>query len=66
MLIRQWIWVTAVVQARSRDDEGQTMVEYALICALISIVSISFMFLLGPYLRNLFQDLINAMNQAKF
>jgi pilus assembly protein Flp/PilA len=45
-------------------EEGQDMVEYALLAALISIVAIAIIILLGPYLKNLFEDVINAVNSA--
>ena len=45
-------------------EEGQDIVEYALLAALISIVAISLILLLGPYLDNLFEDVINALNSA--
>jgi pilus assembly protein Flp/PilA len=42
-------------------EEGQDMVEYALLAALISIVAIAIILLLGPYLKDLFQDVVNAL-----
>jgi Flp pilus assembly pilin Flp len=42
-------------------EEGQDMVEYALLAALISIVAIAIILLLGPYLQNLFQDVVNSL-----
>ena len=51
--------------ARLTDrEEGQDMVEYALLAALISIVAIAIIILLGPYIQNLFRDVINAVNSA--
>jgi Flp pilus assembly pilin Flp len=40
------------------------MIEYALLAALISIVAIAIILLVGPYLINLFQDVVNALNSA--
>ena len=37
------------------------MIEYALLAALISIVAIVIILLIGPYLDNLFQDIVNAL-----
>jgi pilus assembly protein Flp/PilA len=52
----------ARVQARIAErEEGQDMVEYALLAALISIVAIAIILLLGPYIQNLFQDVVNAL-----
>jgi pilus assembly protein Flp/PilA len=45
-------------------EEGQDMVEYALLAALISIVAIAIILLLGPYIQNLFQDVVNALSTA--
>ena len=40
------------------------MIEYALLAALISIVAIAVIVLIGPYLKNLFQDVVNALASA--
>ena len=45
-------------------EEGQDMIEYALLAALISIVAIAIIVLIGPYLKDLFQDVVNALNSA--
>jgi pilus assembly protein Flp/PilA len=50
--------------ARLEREEGQDMIEYALLAALISIVAIAVILLVGPYLRNLFQDVVNALGSA--
>jgi pilus assembly protein Flp/PilA len=47
--------------ARLEREEGQDMIEYALLAALISIVAIAIIILIGPYLVNLFQDVVNAL-----
>jgi pilus assembly protein Flp/PilA len=47
-----------------REEEGQDMIEYALLAALISIVAIGIILLVGPYLKNLFQDVVNGLNSA--
>lgn len=38
-----------------RDEEGQTMVEYGLLVALISIAAIAVLILLGPNIAGFFQ-----------
>ena len=48
----------------SRREEGQDMVEYALLAALISIVAIAIILLIGPYLDNLFEDIVNGLGTA--
>jgi pilus assembly protein Flp/PilA len=45
-------------------EEGQDMIEYALLAALISIVAIAIILLVGPYLDNLFKDVVNALGTA--
>jgi pilus assembly protein Flp/PilA len=50
--------------ARLEREEGQDMIEYALLAALISIVAIAIILLVGPYLRDLFQDVVNALGSA--
>ena len=45
-------------------EEGQDMIEYALLAALISIVAIAIIVLIGPYLKDLFQDVVNALDSA--
>ena len=45
-------------------EEGQDMIEYALLAALISIVAIVIILLIGPYLDNLFQDIVNALGKT--
>ncbi len=45
-------------------EEGQDMIEYALLAALISIVAIAVILLLGPYISNLFQDVVGALSSS--
>lgn len=45
-------------------EDGQDMIEYSLLAALISIVAIAVILLIGPYLENAFQDVVNALNSA--
>lgn len=56
--------VHRLVQVFTEREEGQDMVEYALLAALISIVAIGIIVLLGPYIKDLFSDVINALNQT--
>ncbi len=39
-----------------RDEEGQGMVEYGLIIALVAIVVIAALVVLGPKVANIFND----------
>jgi pilus assembly protein Flp/PilA len=56
--IQQWL------EDLFKREEGQDMIEYALLAALISIVAIGIILLVGPYLKNLFQDVVNGLNSA--
>jgi len=53
-----------MIAALQNREEGQDMVEYALLAALISIVAIAIIILLGPYLKDLFQDVVNSLASA--
>lgn len=44
--------------ARARREEGQGMVEYALILVLVSIVVILILTLLGGTIANVFSDVV--------
>ena len=50
-----------MIETLTSREEGQDMIEYALLAALISIVAIAIIILLGPYLKDLFQDVVNAL-----
>lgn len=65
MLIAQQLRIQdAIARLLNREEEGQDMIEYALLAALISIVAIAVIVLIGPYLKNLFQDVVNALGSA--
>jgi pilus assembly protein Flp/PilA len=42
-------------------EEGQGLVEYALILVLVAIVVIAILLLLGPVIGNIFSNIINAI-----
>jgi pilus assembly protein Flp/PilA len=42
-------------------EEGQGLVEYALILVLVAVVVIIILVLLGPAIGNIFSNIINAM-----
>ena len=48
--------------ARLREREGQTMAEYALIIGGIAIVVIAGILILGPAIRDLFEDRGDSVN----
>jgi pilus assembly protein Flp/PilA len=49
------------IEALRNRDEGQALVEYALILFLVSIVSIGVLTILGTTVRGVFQGVINAI-----
>jgi pilus assembly protein Flp/PilA len=42
-------------------EEGQGLVEYALILVLVAIVVIAILLLLGPVIGNVFSGIVNAL-----
>ena len=53
--MREWI-DRAYLRLTIRDEEGQGMVEYGLIIALVAIVVIAALVVLGPKVANIFND----------
>ena len=47
-----------------KDEEGATMVEYALLVGLISIAAIAALLLIGPELQRLFGAVATALTNA--
>lgn len=45
----------------TRDEEGQGMVEYGLILALVAIIVIATLALLGPKIANVFMKVNNSL-----
>lgn len=57
-------YVTAVEYVKSmldRDEEGQGMIEYGLLVALISIAALAVIVLIGPKLTSIFGNVYNAL-----
>jgi pilus assembly protein Flp/PilA len=50
----------AVAALRDRE-EGQALVEYALLLSLIAVVSIGILTILGTQVSNIFQSVSNAL-----
>ena len=61
---QQQKFVELIHRLTERDEEGQDMIEYALLAALISIVAIVMILLVGPTIKTIFQDVVNALNSA--
>ncbi|MGI8967986.1 MAG: Flp family type IVb pilin [Chloroflexota bacterium] len=49
-----------LIYSLANHEDGQDMIEYALLAALISIVAIAVIILVGPALRGMFQDVVNG------
>jgi pilus assembly protein Flp/PilA len=47
---------TLVSQLRRDDEDGQTLVEYGLLLALIAIVVIAALIILGPIVSGIFEE----------
>jgi pilus assembly protein Flp/PilA len=45
-----------------KDEEGQGMVEYGLIIALVAVVAIAGLILLGPKIKELFESIAGNLN----
>ena len=60
-LAAQQMKLREVIAGLFAREEGQDMIEYALLAALISIVAIAIILLIGPYLDDLFKDIVNAL-----
>lgn len=47
---------------RPQDEEGQGLVEYALILVLVAVVVIVLLLVLGPIIGNVFSSIVTTMN----
>jgi pilus assembly protein Flp/PilA len=47
---------TLLAQLRRKDEDGQTLVEYGLLLALIAIIVIVALIFLGPIVSQIFQN----------
>ena len=47
-----------------RDEKGATAVEYGLLVGLIAVAIIATLLLLGPELRDLFNEVVGGLQQA--
>jgi pilus assembly protein Flp/PilA len=63
-LVNTQIAIRERIDTLTSREEGQDMIEYALLAALISIVAIAIIILVGPYLKDLFQDVVNGLGSA--
>jgi pilus assembly protein Flp/PilA len=56
--------LSSIFSRVNSDEEGQTLVEYGLIVALISIVSIAALTLVGTSVRDIFQLVAGVLDSA--
>jgi pilus assembly protein Flp/PilA len=54
-------WVAAKLLALKRDEEGATMIEYALIAALVAVAAIAVLTTLGTDITAKFQAVVDAL-----
>ena len=55
---------TLLARFQSEDEEGQTLVEYGLLLALIAIIVIVALLFLGPIVSEIFQNVGTALNES--
>jgi pilus assembly protein Flp/PilA len=53
---------TLLAKFRREDEDGQTLVEYGLLLALIAIIVIVALIFLGPIVSQLFQNVGTSLN----
>ena len=53
---------TLLARFHREDEEGQTLVEYGLLLALIAIIVIVALIFLGPIVSQLFQNVGTSLN----
>jgi len=63
MLKMAWNWMNVQLNSIKKED-GQGMVEYALIIAFIAIVVIAGLVFLGPIINQMFMDIGETMQQT--
>lgn len=54
--------INALRHALGLEEDGQSMIEYALLAGLISIAAVAVLTLVGPYLQDWFQQVVNAFS----
>ena len=55
---------TLLARFQRDDEEGQTLVEYGLLLALIAIIVIVALLFLGPIISQLFQNVGTTMDEV--
>jgi pilus assembly protein Flp/PilA len=55
---------TLLARLQREDEDGQTLVEYGLLLALLAIVVIVALLFLGPIVSGIFQEVGDTLNSA--
>jgi pilus assembly protein Flp/PilA len=58
------LWNPALMKKCLRREDGQALVEYALILGLVSVVAIALLSATGASVTTLFQAVTSALNSA--
>ncbi len=61
MLMHPYVYLQNLLQGLRSREEGQGMVEYALILVLIAVVVIVILVLVGGQIKNVFTNIANAL-----
>jgi pilus assembly protein Flp/PilA len=64
MVLSQIVQVERWVPHRAADQEGQGLVEYALVLVLVAVVVIAILTLLGPEIGNVFSRIVCGLNES--
>lgn len=56
-----WRWLSLQLRTR-RWMSGQGLVEYALILIFVAVVLVALLTILGPGLKNIYQDIVDELN----
>lgn len=60
-MLEHLVHATLTLRERTRREEGQALVEYALILFLIAVVCIAVLTALGTGVQNTLQSIVNAI-----
>lgn len=64
VLIAAQLTISGAFDRFTTREDGQDMIEYALLAALISVVAIAAITLVGPHVSDLFNTVSSALNGA--